>query len=90
MAEFKKLGLSKILNLNKFLINFLHLEKFLRLLKLTEFLIILPPLPLSNLSFLFTTTVWVKLFNNLAIKLILSLKLNKVATLLMLVALARF
>ena len=41
MAELKKLGFLEIINLNKFLIDFLYLAKFLIFLNLAKFLIFL-------------------------------------------------
>ena len=58
MAELKKLGLLEILNLTKFLINFLHLVEFLRLLNLVKFLIFLA---LSQFFDYFTTTIFINL-----------------------------
>lgn len=73
MAKFKMLSSLNILNLTKFLINFLYLAKFLRLWNLAQFLIFLLPPPLLARLSLSTTASRFVLFDNSIIELILSL-----------------
>lgn len=82
MTKLKKLDPSKILNLAKFQIDFLHSAEFLRLLYFIEFLIFLPLLILSLLLSLFIVIARVELYNNLVIKLVFNFQVSEIAILL--------